>query len=141
MCARPPLQSRDGRCPARTGDLLLVRREQLLRSTAACRSDRSRSDSAWRDAEAGAAQLGAVAGHIGRGDEGAVAPGPERPLSDPAAEANGVHALRAAAPERADCAVAGAAPGVAQPRRRRYAAAARTTAGPCSLERQGDARR
>ena len=25
-----------GRCPARTGDLLLVRREQLLRSTAAC---------------------------------------------------------------------------------------------------------
>ena len=34
----------DGRCPARTGDLLLVRREQLLRSTAACRSRRSVSD-------------------------------------------------------------------------------------------------
>ena len=34
----------DGRCPARTGDLLLVRREQLLRSTAACRSGRSPSD-------------------------------------------------------------------------------------------------
>jgi hypothetical protein len=33
-----------GRCPARTGDLLLVRREQLLRSTAVCRSDRSVSD-------------------------------------------------------------------------------------------------
>src|SRR5215207_42563 len=34
----------DGRCPARTGDLLLVRREQLLRSTAACRSGRSAND-------------------------------------------------------------------------------------------------
>jgi hypothetical protein len=34
----------DGRCPARTGDLLLVRREQLLRSTAVCRSGRSTSD-------------------------------------------------------------------------------------------------
>jgi hypothetical protein len=34
----------DGRCPARTGDLLLVRREHLLRSTAVCRSDRSVSD-------------------------------------------------------------------------------------------------
>ncbi len=31
---------RSGRCPARTGDLLLVRREQLLRSTAVCRSVR-----------------------------------------------------------------------------------------------------
>ena len=29
----------DGRCPARTGDLLLVRREQLLRSAAVCRSE------------------------------------------------------------------------------------------------------
>ena len=29
----------DGRCPARTGDLLLVRREQVLRSAAVCRSD------------------------------------------------------------------------------------------------------
>src|SRR5215208_5146917 len=34
----------DGRCPARTGDLLLERREQLLRSTAACRSLCSASD-------------------------------------------------------------------------------------------------
>jgi hypothetical protein len=34
----------DGRCLARTGDLLLVRREQLLRSTAACRSVSSASD-------------------------------------------------------------------------------------------------
>ena len=34
----------DGRCLARTGDLLLVRREQLLRCTAVCRSDRSTSD-------------------------------------------------------------------------------------------------
>jgi hypothetical protein len=33
----------DGRCPARTVDLLLVRREQVLRSTAACRSLRSAS--------------------------------------------------------------------------------------------------
>ena len=33
----------DGRCPARTGDLLLVRREQLLRSTAVCRSSGSTS--------------------------------------------------------------------------------------------------
>jgi hypothetical protein len=33
-----------GRCPARTGDLLLVRREHLLRFTAACRSGRSVSE-------------------------------------------------------------------------------------------------
>jgi hypothetical protein len=33
-----------GRCPARTGDLLLVRREQMLRSTAVCHSMRSSSD-------------------------------------------------------------------------------------------------
>ena len=42
-----PLRKRrrgDGRCPARTGDLLLVRREHLLRSTAVCRSNRSASD-------------------------------------------------------------------------------------------------
>ena len=32
------------RCPARTGDLLLVRREQMLRSAAVCRSNRSASD-------------------------------------------------------------------------------------------------
>src|SRR5215208_4140643 len=32
-----------GRCPTRTGDLLLVRREHLLRSTAACRSGRPAS--------------------------------------------------------------------------------------------------
>jgi hypothetical protein len=40
--AAPRKQAReeDGRCPARTGDLLLVRREQLLRSTAACRTRR-----------------------------------------------------------------------------------------------------
>ena len=45
--AEVPLRKRAreyGRCPARTGDLLLVRREQLLRSTAVCRSDRSVSD-------------------------------------------------------------------------------------------------
>jgi hypothetical protein len=44
--ARVPLRKpirRDGRCPARRGDLLLVRREQLLRSTAVCRSSCSRS--------------------------------------------------------------------------------------------------
>jgi hypothetical protein len=35
---------RSGRCPARTGDLLLVRREQRLPSTAACRSAHSASD-------------------------------------------------------------------------------------------------
>jgi hypothetical protein len=34
----------DGRCPARTGDLLLVRREHLLPSAAVCRSIRSTSD-------------------------------------------------------------------------------------------------
>lgn len=34
----------DGRCPDRTGDLLLVRGEQLLRSTAASHSDRSAND-------------------------------------------------------------------------------------------------
>ena len=34
----------DGRCLARTGDLLLVRRKQVLRSTAVCRSDRLVSD-------------------------------------------------------------------------------------------------
>jgi hypothetical protein len=42
-----PLQKRlrgDGRCPARTGDLLLVRREQVLPSAAVCRSHRSASD-------------------------------------------------------------------------------------------------
>jgi hypothetical protein len=42
-----PLQKRtraDGRCPARTGDLLLVRREHLLPSTAVCHSCRSASD-------------------------------------------------------------------------------------------------
>ena len=33
-----------GRRPARTGDLLLVRRERLLRCTAACRSGRSAGD-------------------------------------------------------------------------------------------------
>jgi hypothetical protein len=33
-----------GRCPARTGDLLLVGHEQLLPSAAACRSDHSASD-------------------------------------------------------------------------------------------------
>jgi hypothetical protein len=44
---RPALRLRlraSGRCLARTGDLLLVRREQLLRSTAVCRSSRSASD-------------------------------------------------------------------------------------------------
>ena len=40
----PKAGSEDGRCPARTGDLLLVRREHLLRSTAVCRSGRSASD-------------------------------------------------------------------------------------------------
>ena len=34
----------DGRCPARTGDLLLVRREHLLRSAAVCPITRSASD-------------------------------------------------------------------------------------------------
>jgi hypothetical protein len=38
------LAREDARCPARTGDLLLVRREQLLPSTAASRSVRSASD-------------------------------------------------------------------------------------------------
>ena len=38
------LAREDGRCPARTGDLLLVRREQPLRSIAACRSACSASD-------------------------------------------------------------------------------------------------
>jgi hypothetical protein len=45
--AEVPLRKRtpeDGRCPARTGDLLLVRREHLLPSTAVCRSGRSPSD-------------------------------------------------------------------------------------------------
>jgi hypothetical protein len=41
---RPGEDREDGRCPARTGDLLLVRREQLLLSTAACRSVRSSND-------------------------------------------------------------------------------------------------
>ena len=48
-----PLRKRtpeDGRCPARTGDLLLVRREHLLRSTAVCRSGRSASDGPHRAA-------------------------------------------------------------------------------------------
>ena len=34
----------NGRCPARTGDLLLVRREQMLRPAAVGRSNRSASD-------------------------------------------------------------------------------------------------
>jgi hypothetical protein len=47
LIADAPLRKRtrgDGRCPARTGDLLLVRREQVLRSTAPGRSGRSASD-------------------------------------------------------------------------------------------------
>jgi hypothetical protein len=40
----------NGRCPARTGDLLLVRREHLLRSTAVRRSDRLASDGTLRAA-------------------------------------------------------------------------------------------
>jgi hypothetical protein len=50
-CARGGVLVReDGRCPARTGDLLLVRREQLLRSPAVCRSFRSASDELRRAA-------------------------------------------------------------------------------------------
>src|SRR5215207_10184959 len=43
MSGVPPRKRtrRDGRCPARTGDLLGVRREQLLRSAAVCRSSSS----------------------------------------------------------------------------------------------------
>jgi hypothetical protein len=41
----PKRTREDGRCPARTGDLLLVRREHVLPSTAVCRSGRSPSDS------------------------------------------------------------------------------------------------
>jgi hypothetical protein len=49
VLADAPLGKRacgNGRCPARTGDLLLVRREQLLQSTAVCRSSRSAGDEA-----------------------------------------------------------------------------------------------
>jgi len=45
--AHGPLRKRtreDGRCPARTGDLLLVRRERVLRRTAVCCSGRPVGD-------------------------------------------------------------------------------------------------
>src|SRR5215208_2530841 len=42
-CGSESWPGEDGRCPARTGDLLLVRRKHLPRSTGACRSDRTTS--------------------------------------------------------------------------------------------------